>query len=141
MAKFIFFLTFVSISSASLSEIYKCSNANGSFVFQEIPCDGLKSEVYEATQSSVIANDNTPVDSTLYQDRYDSSEKAVSDYRARNDQIRRETSEKICKLYTDRLTSLEEEWENIRRKGYKQSERERYQRWIGQAENDVENNC
>lgn len=134
--KWIFILTLALSSPTLYAQIYKCSLPNGEQLFQGYPCNEVETEEVELNQQSVISNDNYQKNIQIYESQIN-----TQNYRSRSDEIRRETDEKICSIYKDHLTSIEERWKTLKRQGYKQSEKDRYEQRIRDAERDVERKC
>ncbi|MCP3899547.1 MAG: DUF4124 domain-containing protein [Desulfobacteraceae bacterium] len=129
--------------SAYSAKIYKCTKVGGGTTYQNKPCAGFGG----GERQQLIVPDKAPKSRGQAWYRRQASTPTFTGGSARrvnnnkyDDAINR-IDNRHCQLYMDWLSEAKEEWEMVRKQGYKQNQKRRHQQRIKNAERDVRREC
>lgn len=122
------------MAPAALGEdIYKWVDEDGNTHFGSRPPAAAQAEEVEVSETNTSAPPSEEMSRTLQKSR--SSSYSTSTRR------RSSGPDYVCKGARDRVKNIEERWQNTRRNGYTQGEKQRYQQRKVEAQRHVENVC
>jgi|GEM_PF-5257738 len=129
---------------ASADGVFKCTDASGSISYQQNPCAA-------GSDVDTVKVENTPDPSYVAPTypKYGMPQESVSErveearrnYNDRRNEILDEYYEEKCERYKGYLQAAEDRWDRVRRKGYKQSEKDHYEGLIQERERQMKAAC
>lgn len=137
----------IAISLPVSAEVYTWKDENGVTHFGQQPPAGQRETV--DIRDNRISPDSSPraESDVVRQAREMERQRKLQELEARRDSRLREARQSsdspdyICQGAKNRVKNLKDRWDDIKRQGYTQSQRSRYERLITQAERSRDNVC
>lgn len=130
--------------TAFAGQIYKCTDKLGNTAFQQQPCSQSqgKAEVIDMPSAPTTQWQPTPQQpEDPYAQALEDIQRSEQQRQADYDRRIQEIDQQHCQYYRDQLTDVQERWQTLKRQGYTQKERDRWENRIASRQRDVEREC
>jgi len=135
-------------TNVQAEKIQKCTDENGRVSYQTTPCLSSQGQAEVLSIDSHVAPNYNTIPSNSNSHFNDQSEEY--ELRRQREALERrraalkrkeEALRRQCERYTDRWQDAQEDWKNLKRQGYKQSQKVWYEARIKRAKRDMEREC